>query len=154
MYPMFIAWLGHRFRAEAAGPGGVMFALASLGGATLPWLVGAVSTRFTSLQAGLLIPLTSCLLMLAALPLAYRGPRVKAVSGGAPLNPSEQTKGSDRRMCLKAPRGANERDESPPLRHYGQTLRLAALVQVRARDMSGKQAGSLSGGFLSPRRGA
>ncbi len=81
VYPIFIAWLGHRFGAEAPRPGGVMFALASCGGATLPWLVGAVSTSLGSLTAGLTVPLLSCLLMLAALPLAYCGPSVKAVSG-------------------------------------------------------------------------
>jgi fucose permease len=42
-----------------------MFSLASLGGASLPWLVGKVSTRFDSLRIGLTVPLASTMLMLA-----------------------------------------------------------------------------------------
>jgi fucose permease len=40
-----------------------MFALASMGGATMPWIVGATSTRVGSLRAGLLIPLAGCAAM-------------------------------------------------------------------------------------------
>lgn len=67
VYPIFIAWLGQRFGADAPRPGGVMFALAGCGGATLPWLVGQVSTSFASLKVGLVVPLIGCLLMLAIL---------------------------------------------------------------------------------------
>ena len=85
VFPIFIARLGEQFGAEAPRPGGILFALASCGGATLPWLVGAVATRFSSLSAGLAVPLASCLLMLAPLLLAYRGAGLKTVSGGAAL---------------------------------------------------------------------
>ncbi len=68
LFPIYIAWLGQEFGAEAQRLGGVMFGLASCGGATLPWLVGAVSTSFASLHSGLTVPLISCLLMLVALP--------------------------------------------------------------------------------------
>jgi fucose permease len=56
VFPITIAQLSRFQNAEkqSAGP---MFALAGLGGATMPWLVGAVSTRFGSLQAGLIVPL-------------------------------------------------------------------------------------------------
>jgi fucose permease len=41
-----------------------MFALASLGGATMPALVGFTSTHAGSLRAGLLVPFIACLAML------------------------------------------------------------------------------------------
>jgi fucose permease len=43
-----------------------------LGGAVVPWAVGVVSTRFGSLQAGLLVPVASCVVMLALLLLIPR----------------------------------------------------------------------------------
>jgi FHS family glucose/mannose:H+ symporter-like MFS transporter len=56
VFPITIAQLSRFQNAEkqSAGP---MFALAGLGGATMPWLVGAVSTWFGSLQAGLMVPI-------------------------------------------------------------------------------------------------
>ncbi len=63
-YPLLIAWmvkyLGHR----AQRLGNIMFALASLGGATMPLLVGFLSTRTGSLRTGLLVPVAACLAML------------------------------------------------------------------------------------------
>lgn len=83
VYPIFIAWLGQQFGAEAPRPGGVMFALASCGGATLPWLVGAVSTSFASLTVGLTVPLLGCLLMLVALPAVRSTGATRATPAGA-----------------------------------------------------------------------
>jgi MFS transporter, FHS family, glucose/mannose:H+ symporter len=47
---------------------GRVFAAASLGGATLPWLTGVISTRFHGLRAGLAVPAvgTALLLLLAS----------------------------------------------------------------------------------------
>ncbi len=45
----------------------MVFALASLGGATIPWLVGFISTQIGSLRAGLVVPLIACLFMLVLL---------------------------------------------------------------------------------------
>ncbi|MGC2793539.1 MAG: hypothetical protein WA899_16050, partial [Candidatus Sulfotelmatobacter sp.] len=42
----------------------IMFALAGMGGAVMPWFVGLTSTRTGSLRAGLLVPLAGCLAML------------------------------------------------------------------------------------------
>jgi MFS transporter, FHS family, glucose/mannose:H+ symporter len=56
VFPITIAQLS-RFRGAQKRSAGPMFALAGLGGATMPWLVGAVSTRYGSLQAGLMVPL-------------------------------------------------------------------------------------------------
>jgi fucose permease len=43
---------------------GRVFAAASLGGATLPWLTGVVSTRFHGLRAGLTVPAVGTILLL------------------------------------------------------------------------------------------
>ena len=43
---------------------GRVFAAASLGGATLPWLTGVVSTRFHGLRAGLVVPAVGTVLLL------------------------------------------------------------------------------------------
>ncbi len=64
IYPIFIAWLSHWYGERARKIGGVMFALASLGGAFSPWLVGFVSKQTDSLRIGLLVPLVSVAVML------------------------------------------------------------------------------------------
>jgi FHS family glucose/mannose:H+ symporter-like MFS transporter len=68
VFPITIAQLS-RFRSAEKRSAGPMFALAGLGGATMPWLVGAVSTCSGSLQAGLMVPLlgTGILLWLHAI---------------------------------------------------------------------------------------
>lgn len=63
LYPIFIAWLSLAFGPRARRLGGVMFAMAAVGGATLPWLVGFISSRSGSLRIGLLVPLVGCTLM-------------------------------------------------------------------------------------------
>jgi fucose permease len=63
VYPLLVAFLLARFSTY---PGlGRLFASASLGGATLPWLTGVVSTHFGGLRIGLLVPAAGILLMLA-----------------------------------------------------------------------------------------
>jgi fucose permease len=63
IYPILIAWLVKVFGERSRQTGSIMFALASMGGATMPWIVGATSTRVGSLRAGLLIPLAGCAAM-------------------------------------------------------------------------------------------
>jgi fucose permease len=54
LYPLTISFLLAR---TGNHPGlGPLFALASVGGATLPWLTGAISTHFNSLRSGLTVP--------------------------------------------------------------------------------------------------
>ena len=65
IYPIFIAWLSKWFGSRARKVGGVLFALAALGGAFLPPLVGVVSRYAGSLRIGLLVPLAGCAAMLA-----------------------------------------------------------------------------------------
>jgi fucose permease len=64
IYPIYIAWLSKWYGARTKRVGGVLFALASLGGAAGPWLVGAVSKYSGSLRLGLLVPLASAIIMI------------------------------------------------------------------------------------------
>jgi MFS transporter, FHS family, glucose/mannose:H+ symporter len=64
IYPVFIAWLSKWYGERARRLGGVMFSLAALGGATVPWTVGFVSQHSNSLRVGLLVPLAGCLAMM------------------------------------------------------------------------------------------
>jgi fucose permease len=64
IYPITISLLTNRFGPMAARVGSVMFMLASLGAAFMPWLVGVTSTGMSSLKIGLAIPLLGCVLML------------------------------------------------------------------------------------------
>jgi fucose permease len=64
VYPIYISWLSRWYGARAKKIGGVLFALASLGGSVGPWLVGTVSQFSGSLRIGLLVPLLSALIMI------------------------------------------------------------------------------------------
>jgi len=72
LYPIYIAWLSKWFGVRARKVGGVLFALASAGGAVMPWLVGEFSKISGSLRVGLLVPLAGCLVMLAVVLLLRR----------------------------------------------------------------------------------
>jgi fucose permease len=65
IYPILVAWLVKAFGKRSRRIGAIMFALAGMGGATMPWLVGLTSTRTGSLRAGLLVPLAGCVAMFA-----------------------------------------------------------------------------------------
>jgi fucose permease len=69
VYPIFIAWLSKWFGPRARSVGGVLFALASLGGAAMPPLVGLLSRETLSLRFGLLVPFAGCAIMLAVIAL-------------------------------------------------------------------------------------
>lgn len=62
LYPLIMSFLlartGHHTRL------GAVFAIASFGGATLPWLTGVLSTHFHGLRAGFLIPAAGVALLL------------------------------------------------------------------------------------------
>jgi FHS family glucose/mannose:H+ symporter-like MFS transporter len=62
LYPLIVSFLlarsGNHTRL------GALFATASFGGATLPWLTGVFSTHFHGLRAGLLVPATGAVLLL------------------------------------------------------------------------------------------
>jgi MFS transporter, FHS family, glucose/mannose:H+ symporter len=67
IYPVLVAWMAKHFGKRARRIGSIMFALAGLGGAVMPWTVGFFSTREGSLRAGLVLPAASCVVMLALL---------------------------------------------------------------------------------------
>ena len=56
VYPITISLLSREFGPAASRVGSVMFTMANLGGACLPWLVGYASNRFGSLKVGLAVP--------------------------------------------------------------------------------------------------
>jgi len=64
VYPILVGWLVRIYGAQARRFGSVLFAIGSLGGATLPWLIGAVSTHVGALRAGLAVPVGACIGML------------------------------------------------------------------------------------------
>lgn len=72
VYPLILSFMlartGHHPRL------GALFASASLGGASLPWLTGVVSTHFQSLRAGLIVPAAGAFLMLLLSPIITRLP--------------------------------------------------------------------------------
>ena len=82
VFPVNIALLSRRFGKLTPNLGSVMFALAGLGGATMPSLVGTVSTRFGGLKAGLYLPLAGCATMLVLYVGTARS--LKAKSGPVP----------------------------------------------------------------------
>jgi fucose permease len=76
LYPIWVAWLSKWFGERARRVGGAMFALAALGSASMPWLVGVVSKRYQgNLRVGLLVPLVGCAVMLATIALVRPGRR-------------------------------------------------------------------------------
>jgi MFS transporter, FHS family, glucose/mannose:H+ symporter len=72
IYPIYIAWLSRWYGPSAKRIGGIFFALASLGGAFGPWMVGIVSKHTASLRVGLLVPLVSALVMICLVALLRR----------------------------------------------------------------------------------
>jgi FHS family glucose/mannose:H+ symporter-like MFS transporter len=71
VYPIYIAWLSRWYGARAKKIGGILFALASLGGSAGPGSIGAVSKFSGSLRVGLLVPL-ACAAILIFLVLSLR----------------------------------------------------------------------------------
>jgi MFS transporter, FHS family, glucose/mannose:H+ symporter len=72
VYPIYIAWLSRWYGERARKIGGVLFALASLGGSVGPWLIGFVSKLSASLRIGLLVSLFSALIMVGVVLLLRR----------------------------------------------------------------------------------
>lgn len=72
VYPITISLLSREFGPAAARVGSVMFTMANLGGASLPWLVGYSSSRLGTLKTGLSVPLVSGVLMYVLYALHWR----------------------------------------------------------------------------------
>ena len=73
IFPLLVASLVGHYGKRARRAASVIFALASLGGATIPWLVGFTSTHVNSLRAGLMVPLIACMFMLGLSRLLKQG---------------------------------------------------------------------------------
>ncbi len=69
VFPLLVSSLVGFYGKRARRVGSIVFGLASLGGATIPWLVGFTSTHVGSLRAGLMVPLIACVFMLCLLSL-------------------------------------------------------------------------------------
>jgi fucose permease len=66
IYPLIVSFfLARTGNHPHLGP---VFAVASLGGATLPWLTGAISTHFHALRDGLAVPAIGAMLLLLLAP--------------------------------------------------------------------------------------
>lgn len=75
IFPILIAWLSQWYGTRARKVGGVMFAVAALGSAFVPPLVGVVSRYAGSLRIGLLVPLLGCAVMLTVIGILRPGTR-------------------------------------------------------------------------------
>jgi fucose permease len=64
IYPINVSLLNHWFGNISPRVSGIIFSCGTLGGAVLPWIVGAISTYTGSLRLGFLVPLVGSLLML------------------------------------------------------------------------------------------
>jgi fucose permease len=63
LYPITVARLSHRFGIEARSVGSIMFSIAAIGPAALPWLVGAISQSAGNLRAGLAVPFIATIIL-------------------------------------------------------------------------------------------
>jgi len=64
IFPISVSLLPTWFGDSAGRVSGAVFGSGNLGGAVLPWLVGAVSTRFASLRMAFVVPLMSIAVLL------------------------------------------------------------------------------------------
>jgi FHS family glucose/mannose:H+ symporter-like MFS transporter len=67
VYPLLVSTMVGYYGRRARRAGSIIFAFASLGAATIPWLVGFTSTHLGGLRVGLLVPLVACAVMLCLL---------------------------------------------------------------------------------------
>jgi len=63
LYPITVARLSERFGIGARSIGAVMFSLATMGPAVIPWMVGVISHATGNLRAGLLLPLGATVIL-------------------------------------------------------------------------------------------
>jgi MFS transporter, FHS family, glucose/mannose:H+ symporter len=65
IFPLLWAQVTRSVGARAPGAAGPLYAAGGLGGAVMPWVVGAFSSVFGDLRAGLAVPLTALAILLA-----------------------------------------------------------------------------------------
>jgi FHS family glucose/mannose:H+ symporter-like MFS transporter len=64
LYPITVARFSHRFGVAARSIGSLMFSLASVGPALLPWMVGVISKATGNLRTGLAVPFAATAILL------------------------------------------------------------------------------------------
>ena len=67
LYPLIVSFLLSRTWNHTSL--GALFATASFGGASLPWLTGVLSTQFHNLRTGFLVPAAGAALLLVLSPI-------------------------------------------------------------------------------------
>ena len=72
VFPIYVAWLSRWYGSGAKRVSALMFSMASLGGAAVPWVVGVVSEHAGGLRVGLLLPPLNALAMIVLLVLLRR----------------------------------------------------------------------------------
>jgi len=85
IYPMTVASLSKYYGGGAARVGSLVFGMAALGGATLPWAVGHFSASLGSLRLGLIVPLVASIAMIGlqvSIASPSRSAEQSAVDGG------------------------------------------------------------------------
>ena len=63
-YPIFVTWLAQTFGRNSTWLSALFFGGAGVGGALLPWMMGAVGAETDSLRLGFVIPLLACTAMM------------------------------------------------------------------------------------------
>lgn len=77
IFPISVSLFPRWFGDNAGRASGPVFSGGNMGGAMLPWLVGVISTEFTSLRAGFIVPFSAVLmLMVFYLTEAFTGRRL------------------------------------------------------------------------------
>jgi FHS family glucose/mannose:H+ symporter-like MFS transporter len=79
VYPITISLLSREFGMASSRVGSLMFTMSNIGGAFMPWMVGASSNHFGSLKAGLAVPLIGCAAMYALYLREWRAAAVETV---------------------------------------------------------------------------
>lgn len=64
VFPTTFALFSQRFGSLTAQMAGVVFVIAYLGAAALPWAVGLVSNWYGELRSGLMVPVVGAILMI------------------------------------------------------------------------------------------
>jgi FHS family glucose/mannose:H+ symporter-like MFS transporter len=65
VYPIQVSLLPRWFGDRVTAIGGFMFAVGNFGGGVLPWFVGALSTHFSNLRVGFIVPLLGAVSLMA-----------------------------------------------------------------------------------------
>jgi fucose permease len=97
LYPITVARLSKRFGVAARSIGAVMFSLAAVGPAVIPWMVGVISHSTGSLRAGLCLPLAATVVLFLIHIVENTIPPYSQISHDSPSSRQDRTKSSTNR---------------------------------------------------------